>query len=176
MRSIPNTLRILSLPSALLPRILFSITARHLFTQIPLILTAVEQRRIQFSDLPDSDTVIAVSHDFRLSFETILRVLPGTERIVVLNGTSPNEKFWLGELRKDAASVQKKVEFIWPNDISFQDFLKKSETLPPKTAIFWHLMNVDATGVLLRGEYRASATSRGVQCSDFFLRRWFFWQ
>jgi signal transduction histidine kinase len=124
---------------------------RHLFTQIPLILTAVEQRRIQFSDLPDSDTVIAVSHDFRLSFETILRVLPGTERIVVLNGTSPNEKFWLRELRKDAASVQKKVEFIRPNDISFQDFLKKSETLPPKTAIFWHLMNVDAIVVSYEG-------------------------
>lgn len=124
---------------------------QRLFTQIPLILTAVEQRRIQLSNLPDNDTIIAVSHDFRLSFETILRVLPGTERIVVVNGTSPNEKFWLGELRKDAASLEKKVEFIWPDDISFQDFLKKSETLPPNTAIFWHLMNVDATGISYEG-------------------------
>ena len=122
-----------------------------LFTQIPLILTAVEQRRIQFSDLLDNDTIIAVSHNFRLSFETILRVLPDTKRIVVVNGISPNEKFWLGELRKAAASLEKKVEFIWPEDISFQEFLKKSETLPPNTAIFWHLMNVDATGISYEG-------------------------
>ncbi len=140
---------------------------QRLFTQIPLILTAVEQRRIQFSDLPDNDTIIAVSHDFRLSFQTILRVLPGTERIVVVNGTSPNEKFWLGELRKDAASVEKKVEFIWPDDISFQDFLKKSETLPPNTAIFWHLMNVDAAGISYEGN-AALRQLRGVSNAPIF--------
>jgi signal transduction histidine kinase len=123
----------------------------RLFTQIPMVLTAVEQRRIQFSNLSDNDTIIAVSHDFRLSFETILRVLPDTERIVVVNGTSPNEKFWLGEIRKDAMPLQEKVQFIWPDDISFQDFLKKSEAMPPKTAIFWHLMNVDSTGVSYEG-------------------------
>lgn len=50
---------------------------RQLFTQIPLILTAVEQRRIQFSDLPDNDTVIAVSHDFRLSAAVAIRILNG---------------------------------------------------------------------------------------------------
>ena len=72
--------------------------------------------------------------------------------------------------------LEKKVEFIWPDDISFQDFLKKSETLPPKTAIFWHLMNVDATGVSYEGNTALQQLSRSVQCSDFFLRRWLFWQ
>jgi signal transduction histidine kinase len=134
----------------------------RVFTRIPVVMTAVEQRRIAFSSLSDDDAVIAVSHDFRLSFETILRVLPGTERIIVVNGASPNEKFWLGELRKGAAPLEEKVKFIWPGDVSFQDFLKKSGTLPPKTAIFWHLMNVDATGVSYEGDtalrqlYRAS--------------------
>jgi signal transduction histidine kinase len=124
----------------------------RLFTATPMVLTAVEQRRIQFSNLSDKDTVVAVAHDFPRSFETILRVLPGTKRIVVINGASPNEKFWLGELRKEAALLGDKVEFVWHDDLSFQDILKKSASLPPATAIFWHLMNVDATGVVYEGD------------------------
>jgi signal transduction histidine kinase len=124
----------------------------RLFAAIPMVLTAVEQRRIQFSSLSDNDTVVAVAHDFPRSFETILRVLPGTRQIVVINGASPNERFWLDELRKDAQLVEDKVQFIWYDDISFSDILKKSAALPPGTAIFWHLMNVDATGVVYEGD------------------------
>jgi len=124
----------------------------RLFAATPMVLTAVEQRRIQFSSLSDNDTVVAVAHDFPHSFETILRVLPGTKQIVVINGASPNERFWLDELRKEAGLLGDKVQFIWYDDISFSDILKKSAALPPDTAIFWHLMNVDATGVVYEGD------------------------
>ncbi|WP_458757664.1 sensor histidine kinase [Afipia sp. TerB] len=123
----------------------------RVFLQTPLVLTAVEQRRVKYSSLSEIDTVIAVSHDYRLNFETILRVLPSTERIVVVNGASPNEKFWLGEMQKDAQFLQGRVQFVWPDNASFQDFLNRSEAMPPNTAIFWHLMNVDATGIAYEG-------------------------
>src|SRR6185312_13256089 len=32
-------------------------------------------------------------------------------------------------------------------DLSFEAILKNTANLPPHTAIFWHLMNVDAAGV-----------------------------
>lgn len=124
----------------------------HLFAATPMVLTAVEQRRVQFFSLSDNDTVVAVAHDFPRSFETILRVLPSTKQIVVINGASANERFWLDELRKEAELVGDKVQFIWYDDISFLDILKKSAALPPDTAIFWHLMNVDATGVAYEGD------------------------
>lgn len=124
----------------------------HLFAATPMVLTAVEQRRIQYLSLSDNDAVVAVAHDFPRSFETILRVLPDTKQIVVINGASPNERFWLDELRKEAELVRGKVQFIWYDDISFLDILKKSAALPPDTAIFWHLMNVDAAGVVYEGD------------------------
>lgn len=124
----------------------------HLFPATPMVLTAVEQRRIQLFNLSDNDTVVAVAHDFPRSFETILRVLPATKQIVVINGASPNERFWQRELHKEAELVGDKVRFIWYEDISFVDILKKSAALPPDTAIFWHLMNVDATGVAYEGD------------------------
>ena len=124
----------------------------RLFAAIPMVLTADEQRRIQLSSLSDEDTVVAVAHDFPRSFETILRVLPGTKRMVVINGASPNERFWLGELRKEADPLADKVQFAWHDDLSFQDVLKACAALPPDSAIFWHLMNVDATGVAYEGD------------------------
>jgi signal transduction histidine kinase len=124
----------------------------RLFRTTPMVLTAVEQRRIESANLTDNDTVVAVAHDFPRSFETILQVLPGTKKIVVINGASPNEKFWLGVLRNDARTLENQVEFIWYDDLSFEDILKKTAALPPGTAIFWHLMNVDATGVAYEGD------------------------
>jgi signal transduction histidine kinase len=125
---------------------------KHLFAATPMVLTAVEQRRIQFAMLSDNDAVVAVAHDFPLSFETILRVLPETKRIVVINGASPNEKFWLDELRREAAYFEDKVEFVWNENRSFQEILKKCAAAPANTAVFWHLMNVDATDVVYEGD------------------------
>jgi len=38
------------------------------------------------------------------------------------------------------------VTFVWYNELSFEDILKQAATSPPQSAIFWHLMNVDAAG------------------------------
>lgn len=124
----------------------------RLFPATPAILTAVEQRRVVGADLSDNDTVVAVAHDFPRSFDAILGVLPNTKRILVVNGASPNERFWLGEIQKDAKRLANKVEFIWPGEMSFDKIMEKSAALPPDSAIFWHLMNVDATGVAYEGD------------------------
>lgn len=125
---------------------------KDLFPNAPMVLTAVERRRVDFAGLSAEDSVVAVAHDFPRSFETILKLLPATKRIVVVNGASPNEKVWRGEIQKDADLFQGKVEFIWYDGISFQAILKNCAALPPDTAIFWHLMNIDATGVAYEGD------------------------
>lgn len=123
----------------------------RLFPETPAILTAVEQRRVAGAGLSDNDTVVAVAHDFPRSFDAILGVLPNTKRILVVNGASPNERFWLGEIQKDAKLLANRVEFIWPDEMSFDQIMEKSAALPADSAIFWHLMNVDATGVAYEG-------------------------
>jgi signal transduction histidine kinase len=120
---------------------------QRLFAGTPMIFTAVEQRRVQFDKLTDADTVAAVAHDFPAAFENILRVLPRTKTIAIVNGVSPNEAFWLEEMRRELAPLVGRVELKWYNELSFEDILKDASNLPPHSAIFWHLMNVDAAGV-----------------------------
>jgi signal transduction histidine kinase len=110
-------------------------------------LTAIEARRVRYDRLTENDTVAAAAHDFRAAIETILQVLPGTRVIAVVNGASPNEVFWQGELERELAPFSGRVELRWYNRLSFEDILKDAANLPPHSAIFWHLMSVDAAGV-----------------------------
>lgn len=119
----------------------------RLFPETPMLFTAVEARRVQYDKLTNYDTVVAVQHDFPAVFENILHVLPETRTIAIVNGASPNETFWLGELRRELAPFNGRVELKWYNEWSFEAILKDVASLPPHSAIFWHLMNVDAAGV-----------------------------
>jgi signal transduction histidine kinase len=119
----------------------------RIFPGTPMLFTGVEARRVQYNQLTEDDAVVAPAHDFPASFETILRVLPQTKTIAVVNGVSPNETFWLGELKRETAPLAGRVELKFYNELSFEDILKDAANLPPHSAIFWHLMSVDAAGV-----------------------------
>ncbi|MGA8885369.1 MAG: ATPase, partial [Pseudolabrys sp.] len=74
-----------------------SFVQRHrqqLFATTPMVLMAVDQRRVQYSDLTANDAVVAVKINYLSAFENILKVLPDTKDVVVVVGSSPIEKFW----------------------------------------------------------------------------------
>jgi ABC-type uncharacterized transport system substrate-binding protein len=119
----------------------------QLFPQTPMVFTAIEARRVQYDKLTANDTVVATHNDFTAAFESLLHVLPNTKMIAIVNGVSPNERFWLGELQRELKPFGSRIELRWLTDMSFEDILKESKNLPPHSAIFWHLMNVDGAGV-----------------------------
>ena len=112
-----------------------------------MLFTAVEARRVQYDKLTENDTVAAAAHDFPAAFEIILQVLPGTKTIAIVNGASPNEAFWQGVLQRELEPLSKRVKIKWYNELSFEEMLKDAANLPPNSAIFWHLLSVDAAGV-----------------------------
>ncbi len=122
-----------------------------LFPKTPMVFTAVEQRRVDFSKLTENDTVVASSNDDPVFFENILRVLPLTKTIAIVVGASPAETFWRGEVSKATARFADRVKFIWYNELRFEDVLKDAAALPPHSAIFWLSMNVDAAAVAYEG-------------------------
>jgi signal transduction histidine kinase len=132
-----------------------SFVQRHrqqLFATTPMVFTAVEQRRIQRSSLTENDAVVPTAHDFPALVENILHVLPDTKTVAWVLGASPNEKRWLEDVRRELAPFADRLSFIWYDDRSFADILKHAASLPPHSAIFWHLMNVDAAGVVHEGD------------------------
>lgn len=118
------------------------------FGSAPVVFTAVERRRVDYSAITSNDTVVAVSNNHRAVIENVLQVLPDTKTVAVVIGDSPNERLWLAESRELVEPFANRISFIWYNELSFEDILKRSASLPHHSAIFWRLMNVDAAGVV----------------------------
>ena len=121
---------------------------QRLFPTVPMVITAVDHRRVQYEKLTENDTVVPITNNVPVVFENILQVLPSTKTIAVLVGASPIERFWTEELRRELAPLANRVQLKWYNDLPFDDILRDVEHLPPHSAIFSVLMNVDAAGVV----------------------------
>src|SRR5262249_7048026 len=97
---------------------------QRLFPQAPMLITTIEQRRVQLVQLTDRDVVVAVRHDFRVLFESFLQIAPETKVIAVVNGSSPNELFWQGEMRRELKPLENRVEIRWYDKLSFEEMLR----------------------------------------------------
>jgi len=124
---------------------------QKLFATTPMVLMAVDERRVQYSSLTSNDTVVAVRINYLAAVENILRVLPDTKDVTVVVGTSPVEKFWKEAIGKELEPLADRIRLSWTDHLSFEEFLKQARTLPPNSAIFWELMIVDAAGVVHEG-------------------------
>ena len=120
---------------------------RQLFPSTPMLYTAVEQRRVPLAGLTAKDTAVAITIDFAGLVDNILGVLPKTDNIAVVIGNSPIEKYWLEQVRDAVQPFTNRVAFTWFNALSFDDMLTRAAALPPRSAIFFGLLSVDAAGV-----------------------------
>jgi len=100
-----------------------------------MVLTAVDERRVQSSLLTPSDAVVAVRIDYLEAIKNILQVLPDTRNVVVIVGTSPVEQFWRAEIGREVQPLADRVTFTWTNTLSFEEILKQAAVLPPRTVI-----------------------------------------
>src|SRR5262245_1611227 len=124
---------------------------QQLFATTPMVFTAVEQRRVQYSNLTVNDAVVAVRINYLAAVENILQVLPETKDVMVVVGTSPIEKFWKEAIGKELEPLANRIKLSWTDDLSFEALLKHASALPPHSAIFWELIIVDAAGVVHEG-------------------------
>jgi len=125
---------------------------QDLFPSTPVIFAALDARAIKDATLTANDTMVPVSTDQRAMIENILRTLPGTTTIAVVTGDAPIERFWVKELRQVVQPFENRIDFIFLNELSFADILMRVAALPPRSAIFYGDLVVDAQGIPHRQE------------------------
>jgi ABC-type uncharacterized transport system substrate-binding protein len=161
----PDVLVALGAPAA-------AFVQRHrseLFPATPMVLTAVDERRVQQTALTENDTVVAVRLSIPLLFGNILRLLPKTKTVAVVIGNSPNERFWVEEIKRELEPLKDRIKLLFDNDLSFEEILKQAGSLPPNSAIWWNQPQVDAVGAVHEGEQALKGALFRRQCADFFL-------
>lgn len=120
---------------------------QDLFPSSPTLFAAVDRRLVPPAGPTSRDAVVPSAHDFVLDMESALEVLPGTEDIFIVIGTSPLEDFWRSELERDFQPMGQRVRFHWWNDLAFAEMLRRAAELPPRSAIFLFVLFVDGAGV-----------------------------
>ena len=120
-----------------------------LYPATPMLLAAVELRRVEQSMLSEQDAVAGARYDQVAAFENILQLLPETKAIAIILGMSPNERFWVGEHQRVLGPLLgNKVQLIFYREQPFAEILKAVANLPPHTVIFYQQLAVDGAGAI----------------------------
>ena len=120
-----------------------------LYPTTPMLLAAVEVRRVERSMLSEQDAAVAVRFDQVALVENILRLLPETKTIAMIMGNSPFERFLAGEQKRILGPLlENKVKLIFYNERTFAEILKEVANLPPHSAIFYQQPLVDGAGAV----------------------------
>ena len=120
-----------------------------LFPKTPMLLAAVNVRRVTQALLSAEDAVVGTDVNNVVVFENILRLLPNTKTIAMMIGNSPPEKLWVEEIQRELKPlVGNKIKLLFFNERPFDEILEEVASLPPRSAIFFQQMMVDGTGAV----------------------------
>ncbi|MBP1621119.1 MAG: ATPase [Acidobacteria bacterium] len=126
----------------------FGLLHRHaLFPATPMLLAGPEQRLVLSGALTADDATVASAQDFRGTVESILRLLPETENVVVVVGVSALERFWRAELEREFKPLENRVRFTYWDGQSLEEMESRAAHLPPRSAILYALLLIDGAGV-----------------------------
>ena len=75
------------------------------------------------------------------------QLFPATTNLAIVIGNSPLEKVWLTECRQAFQPYTNRLQFIWLNELSFPEMCRRVASLPPRSAIGYGTLLMDAAGV-----------------------------
>ena len=118
----------------------------RLFPTTPLLFASVDQRWLRDAPLGEMETAVAVVSDFPRLIDDILQVLPETRHVFMVTGSGSIGRFWRRELEIGFARFRNRVTFIWSDELSYPEVLRRSANLPAHSAIVYLNVSTDARG------------------------------
>lgn len=130
------------------PAFTFAVRNRdRLFPATPLLITGVAEQVLASGRVPENAAVVPIRVNLRGMIEDILQVLPHTENIAVILGSSALEKFWLSECRREFAAFSNRINFIYLDHLPFEQIRSRVAALPPNSAVFFGILVTDAANI-----------------------------
>jgi signal transduction histidine kinase len=146
-----------------------------LFPKVPMLLAAVNVRRVTQSLLSEQDAVVGTEIDNVVVFENILRLLPATKTIAMIIGNSPPERFWVEDIQRELKPlVGNKVELLFFNERPFEQTLDAVAKLPPHSAIYFQQMMVDGAGAVYGDKEPLKRIAKGATAPIFAIDQTYF--
>ncbi len=119
---------------------------QQLFPEAPLLFAAVDQRFLRDAPLGENETAVVVINDYPRLIDEILQLLPQTEQVFVVTGSGLLSKFWRRELDEEFRRFHDRLTFVWSEELSLPEILRRCASLPRHSAIFYLTFGTDAQG------------------------------
>lgn len=118
---------------------------QQLFSDTAILYASVDQRFLG-SGFTDRETAVAGVNDPVASVAEILQVFPATEKVFVVVGAGPLGRFWRSTFANEFSQFKDRLQFLWPDGMSYAAILQRASTLPPRSAIFYSFFDSDVDG------------------------------
>ena len=125
---------------------------QQLFPDAPLLFAAVDQRYLRDAPLGENETAVAVVNDFPGFVDDILQLLPETKQVFMVMGSGQIGRFWHQELNEQFKRFRDRLTFVWSDDLSLPEILRRCASLPAHSAIFYFTFGTDAAGAAYADE------------------------
>ena len=124
---------------------------QQLFPDTQLLFASVDQGFLR-TPLAENETAVAVMHDYPRVIDELLHLRPETRQIFMIMGSGQLGRYWHQELEAEFKRYAGRVTFLWSDDLSFTEILRRTASLPPDAAIFYLTFNTDASGAAYADE------------------------
>ncbi len=91
-------------------------------------------------------TGVASTDEPARTLDLALRLQPDTQRVVVLGGSSPVDRYWTDQLKQDFSPYRQKVEITYLTGLTMNELLSRVGQLPQHTIILSTFFFEDAKG------------------------------
>ena len=119
---------------------------QQLFPDTPLLFAAVDQRYLRDAPLGEHETAVAVDNDIPGQVDEILQLLPETRQVFMVMGSGQLGAFWHRQLEPEFKRFHDRLTFIWSDDLSLAEILRRCASLPSHSAILYVTFGTDAQG------------------------------
>ncbi len=117
-----------------------------LFPGVPVVFSLVPKSIIGKRTIPSDYTGITSGPDFYSTLDVALKLLPATENVLIVGGTSPVDKQYFVIAKNQLKPFENKINIIYLNQIGMDDMLKQVANQPKRTIIIYALIQQDGTG------------------------------
>jgi len=118
----------------------------EVFPGAPIVFCGIDRRRLGGRPLPLDVTGVLLKREFSPTLELVLSLHPGTDRIVVVAGTSEFDARLLDQAREEFRPFQDRLTLTYLTVPPLPELLSQLSQLPPKTIVLYSTVFRDGAG------------------------------
>jgi PAS domain S-box-containing protein len=118
----------------------------QLFPRSPIVLAGLSEEELRANQFGTAVSGVLQRTNPAATIELILRLQPEVRRVVVVGGTSQEDRQLLRRVEVASQSFKNRLDFDFWNNVSMATLRERAKTLPPNSAVLFTRMFQDAAG------------------------------